>query len=219
MATMNTVPGLEEVTEQTVKWVSKRPITFLEFLEMFGEDEDVELIDGTVEERMAVQYDHESLFAWLFSLLQLYVRSCGLGVVLGSRSAVEINPYRGRIPDILFIREERRNIIQQKAIFGAPDLVVEIVSPSDRPSHLIALETDFRSIGVPEIVFIDQHKRKMRTIRKRNGDYIDEELHEDVLRLESIAGFWVKAEWLYSEPRPDLLQTFRQLREESDSEV
>ena len=41
--------------------------------------------------------------------------------------------------------------MQQKAIYGAPDLMLEVISPNDRPSDIMALEIDYRAIGVPEI--------------------------------------------------------------------
>jgi len=35
----------------------------------------------------------------------------------------------------------------------APDLVIELISPNDRPSDIVVLEMDYRAIGVTEIVF------------------------------------------------------------------
>src|SRR5689334_3545682 len=111
----------EKVREETVKWVGARPLTFAEFLEQFGSQDDVELIDGAVVERNMVQLDHEKLLDWLRFVIGLYVRARGLGIVLGSRTAVEINRFRGRLPDLLFVRQARMEIVQQKAIYGAPD--------------------------------------------------------------------------------------------------
>lgn len=189
-----------------------KSITFAEFLDRFGEDDDVELVDGMVVERMAAQLEHERLFAWLFRLMGDYVEERDLGIVLGSRTAVEINEHRGRLPDLLFVRRERQDIVQQKAIFGAPDLVVEFVSPNDRASDLIARETDYRAIGVAEIVFIDPRRRQVRALRRRDAAWNEETLGpEDVLTLETVDGFAVNAEWLLSEPRPAVRATLDQI--------
>jgi Uma2 family endonuclease len=83
-----------------VKWVGPRPLTFAEFLEQFGPKDDVELVDGVVVERNMVQLDHEKLVDWLRFVIGLYVRDGNLGIVLGSRTAVEINQFRGRLPDL-----------------------------------------------------------------------------------------------------------------------
>jgi Uma2 family endonuclease len=204
MAALTTaaMPELERVTEEWVKWVSPRPMTFAEFLERFGEDDDVELIDGVAVEKMAAQLDHEKLFAWLFRLLGDFVEARDLGMVLGSRTAVQINPFRGRLPDMLFVRKERLEIVQQKAVFGAPDLVVEFVSPDDRPSDIIARETDYRAIGVAEIWLLDQARRRVRTLRKRDDGYEEAEQSGGTLVSETAPGFQVEVEWLWTDPRP-----------------
>lgn len=203
---------LKKVTERRVLWVASRPVTFAEFLDRFGEDDDVELVDGVVVAKMAAQLEHERFFAWLFRLLGDYVEERALGIVLGSRTAVEINEYRGRLPDLLFVRRERLDIVQEKAVFGAPDLVVEFVSPNDRPSDLIARETDYRGIGVAEIVFVNPHRQQVRVLRKRNATWDEQTLSAgDVLALESVEGFSVNVDWLLAEPRPAVRATLDRL--------
>jgi Uma2 family endonuclease len=207
----------EKVHEETVKWVGSRALTFDEFVDGYGPKDQVELIDGVVVERSMVQLDHEKLVDWLRFVIGLYVRAHKMGIVLGSRTAVEINRFRGRLPDLLFVRQDRMEIVQQKAIFGAPDLVVEVISPNDRPSDEIALETDYRSIGVAEIVFIDQRKHRVRILRKQEADYLEELLTTGALILETLSGIRLEMEWLFSEPRPDERATADALLAEAGS--
>jgi Uma2 family endonuclease len=197
----------EKVREEVTKWVGARPLTFAQFLEQYGAKDQVELVDGVVVERSMVQLDHEKLLGWLRTVLDLYVEARGLGIVLGSRTAVEIDQFRGRLPDLLFVRQERMEIVRQKAVYGAPDLVLEISSPNDRLSESIALETDYRAIGVPEIVFIDQGKRQARVLRRQADDYSEEVLTAGVLVLESMGGLSLELDWLFVEPRPDQRST------------
>jgi Uma2 family endonuclease len=197
----------EKVCEETVKWVGPRPLTFEEFLDGYGPKDFVELIDGVVVERSMVQLDHEKLLLWLLMVVNLYVKGRGLGIVLGSRTAVQIDEFRGRLPDLLFVRQERMEIVQQKGVFGAPDLVIEIISPNDRPSDIIALETDYRGIGVTEIVFIDQRKQHVRVLRKHENEYAEEILTAGTLVLETMADMRLETEWLLAEPRPDERET------------
>lgn len=201
----------EKVREETVKWVGDRPLTFAEFLEMFGPKDLVELIDGAVVEKSMVQLDHEKLQGWLYVVLTLYVEARRLGIVLGSRTAVEIHQFRGRLPDLLFVRRERLAIVQQKAVYGAPDLVIEVVSANDHASDLIALETDYRGIGVTEIVFIDAPRKRVRVLRRRESDYVEEVLTTGALGLETLEGMRLETDWLFTEPRPDQRATVEAL--------
>jgi Uma2 family endonuclease len=206
MTTLTETPVLSEVTEQRMLWVPPRPLTFDEYLDLFGPKDDVELIDGVVQRRMAVQLDHELLFVWLITLLNTYAAEKDLGHVLGSRTPVQINRYRGRMPDILFLRKGRLRTTDQRAIRVAPDLVVELVSPGDRPSHLIALETDYRSIGVSEVIFINQQRQTVRVLRKGEGSaYAEASLGPgESLRLETMQGIALNTDWLLTDARPTI---------------
>src|SRR5579862_4846432 len=157
-----------EMVEDRVVRVGNHAITFDEFIGLSGENDDLDLVDGIMVKRMSAQLEHERLFVWLQFQLNGYVRHRGLGIVLGSRTAVEINPFGGRLPDILFVRSERSVIVQKKAIYGAPDLVIELVSPNDRPGDVVALETDYRTLGVGEIVFIEPSRRRVRILRSNH---------------------------------------------------
>lgn len=206
-----TATELQERKEERTVLIPPRCITFDEFVDMFGEDDDVELIDGVVIRRMAAQGPHESLFGWLYVLLWEYTEAKDLGQIYGSRTAVEVHKYRGRLPDLLFVRRRRRSIVRQKGIYGAPDLVVEIISPHDRPSDAVALESDYCSLGVGEIWFVDQPRQRVRVLRKGRKGYREEVLTEGILKSKAIEGFWLDVEWLFRQPRPKVRDVLKQL--------
>lgn len=211
-----TLPVREKVTAKRVQWIRAEPIRFEEFLELFGAKENsVELLDGVVVEKPMVPLEHEKLLIWLLTLLHLYVKKQSLGIVLGSRTAVEINQFRGRLPDLLFVPKEQRESVQQKAIFSAPALVIELISPNDRRADIVALEADYRTIGVTEIVFIDQRKRTVRLLRKRGAKYVEEIVTAGAFALETIPGFRLETQWVFKEPRPDEIEILASLFNEA----
>jgi Uma2 family endonuclease len=188
-----------------------RPLTFEEFVRLFGEDDDIELVDGMVVQRVAARDIHEDLQGWLLLIMRGYVSAKGLGIVRGSRTAVKITEHRGRLPDIVFVRKENAHIVQEDGIFGAPDLVVEIWSPGDRLSDMLSKEADYKSIGVLEIWFVDQQRRQVRVLRKGREGYEEKVKKKGVLRSEVVEGFWVNVEWLFKKPLPNELETLQRL--------
>ena len=188
-----------------------RPMTFEEFVRLFGEDDDVELVDGMVMQRVAARDIHEDLQGWLLLIMRGYASAKGLGIVQGSRTAVKITEHRGRLPDIVFVRKENAHIVQEDGIFGTPDLVVEIWSPGDRLSDMLSKEADYKSIGVLEIWFVDQQRRQVRVLRKGKEGYEERVMKKGVLRSEVVEGFWVKVEWLFKRPLPNELETLQRL--------
>jgi Uma2 family endonuclease len=173
-----TVETTQEIERRRVRY-SRRFTTFEQFLDLaMGLDEHWELVDGVMVERISAQFDHEKLLMRLNRILGIYVEERNLGIVLGSRSAVEISETDGRLPDLVFIRRERMDIILQRAIYGAPDLVAELTSPSDRPADTRRVELDYRRIGVPEVWFVDQKRRSVRVLRRTDTGYDDVELRD-----------------------------------------
>jgi Uma2 family endonuclease len=178
------------------------PITFEEFLQLFGEDDLVELVNGRVVSKMAAKTPHEDLQAWLLSVLRVYVSIRDLGIVLGSRTPVRIDGYNGRLPDIVFVRKERLHIVTEDAIVEAPDLVIEIRSPGDRRSRVIGLIADYMRIGVFEIWLVDPQGKVLRVFWREGEGYKDFEFRRGIFRSRAIEGFWLKVEWLWSPKRP-----------------
>jgi Uma2 family endonuclease len=190
---------------------SLRPLTFEEFVRLFGEDDDIELVDGMVVQRVAARDIHEDLQGWLSFVLRGYAEAKGLGIVRGSRTAVKITEHRGRLPDIVFVRKENAQIVQEDGIFGTPDLVVEIWSPGDRLSDMLAKEADYKSIGVLEIWFVDQQRRQVRVLRKGREGYEEKVMKKGVLRSEVVEGFWVNVEWLFKRPLPNVIDALQKI--------
>ncbi len=204
---MSTLPHtLQRVQETTEALVGSVPMSFERYLEAFGEDDEFELIDGVVVERMSAQLEHERLLVWLLTLFTLSAERFCPGVVLGSRTAVRIGEFRARLPDLLFVRAERAYIVQQHAVVGAPDMVIEIVSPGERRSDLLQREADYRTLGVEEIWLIDRPRRRVRLLRRAGEQYEEAEISSGVVQCGVIPQIRVDAEWLLGDDRPSITE-------------
>ena len=200
----------EEIVEGRVVHIADRPIPFNQFIEM-TQGQWWELVDGVIVEKPMVQLDHELCSGWLYQVMGPYVEERSLGRMLSSRIMVKADDFGGRMPDLLFIRQERIHIAQQKAVYGAPDLIIEIISPNDRPSDIRVLEADYSRLGVPELVFINLRKPEIRLLRKRNGDYEETVITSGPIHFETINGLTLQAEWILKEPRPSVRNTLNSL--------
>lgn len=209
---------LECETEQNVEarivHVGERPIPFDHFLCM-AEGRFVELAKGVIVEKPMIQLDHEHCSRWLYSVVWPYVNKLGLGEMLSSRIMVKTDTFGGRMPDLLFVRQERMDIVQQQAVRGAPDLVIEIASPNDRPSHLRELEAEYFGLGVPELVFIHLRKQEIRLLRRNEEGYAETVITEGPVTFAALPGLTLQAEWILQEPRPNVYDTLTMLLTQS----
>lgn len=174
-----------------------------EFWQFAPDDEKAELIKGVMVMSPPPLEIHEKLFAFLFRLLGDYVEEHDLGEVRGSRTGVELAPDQVYQPDILFVARERVDIIQRNGVFGAPDLVAEILSAGtaayDRGEKLRTYE----QAGVRELWLIDPYgpagtefyhledRRFVPVMPSADG----------VLRSVAVPGFSIEVAWLWPENR------------------
>jgi Uma2 family endonuclease len=91
--------------------------------------------------------------------LMLQLEKTGKGIVFDAPVDVIFSKLSVAQPDLLVVRTARRNIISERGIEGAPDLVVEILSPRTQRSDR---ETKFKlyaSKGVAEYWIVDARAR------------------------------------------------------------
>jgi Uma2 family endonuclease len=94
-----------------------------------------ELVNGELITMTPSGFDHGAITASLTAPLVSHVRSTNLGVVVGAETGFKLAsaPDTVRAPDIAFIRRDRLPASGRPTSFwpGAPDLAVEVLSPSD----------------------------------------------------------------------------------------
>jgi Uma2 family endonuclease len=174
-------------------------MTSEEFFRYAPEDQKAELIDGVMIVHSPPLVIHEKLFRFLFRLLAAYAEEHDLGEVLGSRTPVELEVEQTYEPDILFVARERADIVESKGVFGAPDLVIEILSAGtvhyDRGSKFRAYER----AGVRELWLIDPYGPAGTEFYRLQGKRFVPVMPDGdgILRSTAVPGFWIDVNWLW----------------------
>jgi len=96
------------------------------------DDKRYEITGGKLYMVPAPDFTHQYLSANIEFLMRKFVEEKGLGYVVDAPTDVVLDEENIVQPDILFISRGNKGIIKKKGIFGAPDLVVEIVSTSSQ---------------------------------------------------------------------------------------
>jgi Uma2 family endonuclease len=115
----------------------------------------LELIEGEVFMTPSPNTAHQRAVRKLLRALDDFVEKGDLGEVFIAPYDAVFSEWTALEPDLLFIRKDRSSIVTAANVQGAPDLVIEILSPSnkayDRKTKLRAYE----KAGVPEIWYLD----------------------------------------------------------------
>jgi Uma2 family endonuclease len=128
-----------------------------------------ELIFGTLRVAESPSFRHQDLLFELAVLMRVFVGQHKLGIVCISPLDVILDPPRALImqPDLFFISKARRDIITDR-IWGAPDLVVEVMSPNPRIGKLEDRLSYFAHYGVRECWLIHQFSREIEVLALTN---------------------------------------------------
>jgi Uma2 family endonuclease len=170
-----------------------------EFVRWIGEKTRAEWADGEVIMMAPVSGEHSDFGLWLAGVLSIYVEEHDLGVVRGPEYMVRFPRQRQRrLPDVLFVAKQRAAILLPTHAEGAPDLIMEIVSPDStardwREKYLI-----YEKAGVGEYWIIDPTTRRVEAYSAKKGRKYAP-IEEAAGRLNSlvIPGFFIRPEWLF----------------------
>lgn len=102
---------------------------------------------------------HQKVSANLGFFLYQYVRARGLGEVYFAPFDVVLSETDVVQPDILYVAEDRLGIVRERGVFGAPDLVVEILSPPHARRDLQQKLALYQAYGVQEYWIVDIENR------------------------------------------------------------
>jgi len=148
-----------------------------------------EVVRGRLRELAPANFKHGVIAGRLFARLYQFAESHGVGYVLMAETGFILSeePVTLRAPDVAFVRRERvptGDLPEQFAHF-APDLVVEVLSPSDTYSALAEKVGDWLEAGVALVWVVDPQGKKGYIYRKEQPVRVvgDDEIlsGEDVL--------------------------------------
>ncbi len=148
-------------------------ITVPEFLEMddFEEGFLYELINGELVKRSSPSTDHQRASRQIFNLLHAFVLEKKLGECFYAPFDVALDEENLVQPDIMFVAAARADIVTENCVEGAPDLVVEILSPGTFKTDRNDKMKLYRRFGVSEYWIADPKNRTIEVYVLQTGDY------------------------------------------------
>jgi Uma2 family endonuclease len=125
-----------------------------------------ELVGGSLVMMSPAGFEHGRLEIRLASRLSEFIERRGLGVVTGADTGYVLarNPDTVRVPDVGFVQKSRLPAGQITTFFpGPPDLAVEVLSPDDRASEVLAKVEEYLAAGCQMVWLVDPATRTVAT--------------------------------------------------------
>lgn len=159
-----------------------------------------EIIKGVLYVANAPSLEHQFAAFKVAFQLELYVGERALGLVVPAPFEVHLSELSRPVqPDVIYISAARQPPFGVKIFEGAPDLIVEVVSPSsirlDRTTKFDAYE----AAGVAEYWIVDTKTRSVEVYTLARGEYA---LHgqytgEELITSAILAGLQIKTSVLF----------------------
>ena len=179
--------------------IGAKRLTFEAWLALPETKQRYEIVDGVMLMPPAPTADHQWILAEIFLRLRRFVDDNGLGVVLPAPVdlLIQRQPLRTRQPDILYLSGERTGISGRAGLRGlqflemAPDLVVEILSPSNTRREIGNKLEDYRRVGALECWLVSPEAETIEVLRLSTEEAVTEAIFgvDGTLNSEVLSDF------------------------------
>jgi len=149
-----------------------------------------EILDGVHVVSPAPTWSHQDLVKNLLFLLETWCRSTGAGEVQVAPLDVLLSEHDVLNPDLLYISAANAEVIHPAHVRGAPDLVVEVLSPSTRRRDLTTKRERYALGGVQEYWVVDPEAERIEVFRLQGQE------------LEKVDELWLAKAEVVTSPLP-----------------
>src|SRR6266852_3286994 len=158
-----------------------------------------ELIDGELIVTAAPATRHQRVVTKLVVRLWLYAQDHS-GEVLPAPYDVYFSETNVVEPDVIFVGPQSQGKIEKQFIRSAPDLVVEVSSPTTRRLELVRKRDLYERFEVPEYWFVDLDADRIEVYRFADGRFGAARIFRRGESVDSPLGFTLSVDDVLAEP-------------------
>lgn len=185
--------------------VAQRVWRYEDYLQLPDDGKRYEIIEAVLYVANAPTIEHQYAVNRISFYLQLATIERDLGIVLIAPLEVHLSESTRPVqPDVLFIRKDRQSILTPQLCAGAPDLIVEVISPSSlRLDRQVKYRT-YEAHGVTEYWLVDPKVRGVEIYVLADGEYalLGQYTEDDVIESTVVPGLQIVAKTLFQAPTP-----------------
>jgi Uma2 family endonuclease len=131
-----------------------------------------QLIAGEIVMSPAPDLLHQDVLGHIFYELRTFVLQRKLGKVFVAPTDVYFSEHNTFQPDILFVSTDRKHILKEERIEGAPDLVVEVLSPGTGYYDLAKKKDVYEQYGVKEYWLVDPKLHSIEVLVNQDRSFV-----------------------------------------------
>ncbi|MCU0424647.1 MAG: Uma2 family endonuclease [Candidatus Kapabacteria bacterium] len=171
--------------------IHQHPKTVAEYLAMPEGPPFFQFINGKGVEMPAPSIFHQDIVLNIGSAIKTYLRTNPLGKVIIAPVDVHFSDTDYYEPDVIVIRNEHLHFLTQNRVIGAPDLVVEVLSPSTGYYDLSGKKAVYEQEGVREYWLVYPNERRVEVLQNTADGFVvlNQARRSGVVRSAVLEGF------------------------------
>jgi len=176
----------------------KTRLTYADYMKM-SDDERYELLNGELVMAAAPLLYHQYILRKLLNEMSDYIDERNLGELYSSPADVVLSDTDVVQPDILFVSRQRSHILTRENIHGAPDLVVEILSPATAERDQTVKLDLYARHGVKEYWIVDPDAKAISVLLRGESGFEVNDIYGEgqTMRSPMLEGFSVALEEVF----------------------
>ena len=165
--------SVETLPPNGADWPVQGEWTYDDYLRLPDDGRRYEIIEGVLYVANAPSFDHQYAVTKVSSRLEQHVAEYDLGYVLSAPFEIHLSKRSRPVqPDVFFVASERWPAAAGSQIFeGAPDLIVEVLSPSSYRRDTNIKFTAYEAAGVREYWIVNTNARLVQLYTLSSGEY------------------------------------------------
>ncbi|HEU5382343.1 MAG TPA: Uma2 family endonuclease [Ktedonobacteraceae bacterium] len=167
--------GLNELnTVTTADWVpgpQQGDWTYEAYAALTEDGECYEIVQGVLVMSPSPEDIHQDVVLEIAAYLREQIKLKRLGRVFTSPFDVVLSPRDVFQPDVLVVLNQHLDRIHKNGVMGAPDLVVEVISPSSKLYDRVNKHMAYERAGILEYWLVDPHNQTIELFALEGGNY------------------------------------------------
>jgi Uma2 family endonuclease len=155
------------------KVIIQPPRTMMEVFKSLPEGTLVQLIENNLITSPSPKDRHQEILEEITFQLTTYVRSKKLGKVRFAPYDVYLDQKNAFQPDLIFISSENLYKIEENGLHGAPDLVIEILSPATAKYDQKKKKAVYERCGVKDYWMVDPATKTVTGFALRDKKFVE----------------------------------------------
>lgn len=145
--------------------VTHRPLTVDDYNHLPEGGPQYQLIEGEMHMTPAPNRYHQTISGKIEFILRRYLEENPIGIIYDAPFDVVFTDVNVFQPDIIYVANEHRSILTDQGASGAPDLIVEILSPKTTKLDVGVKKTIYARTGVQELWIVDPEAKRLAVYR------------------------------------------------------